>query len=67
MPRLPALHWSLGIRHWSLHACAFITLFDTWRPEARRQTGYGWLPVRFTGDRFTIKWHDRWDFSIFSS
>jgi len=25
---------------------------------------YVWLPMKFEKDRFTISWHDDWDFSV---
>ncbi|MDX6766198.1 MAG: glycoside hydrolase family 43 protein [Candidatus Methylacidiphilales bacterium] len=44
---------------------AFIAMFDIWRPENHPTGGYAWLPVEFERDRLTIRWHDRWDLSIF--
>lgn len=38
----------------------FIYLGDRWRPGNAIDGRYIWLPVEFTGDRFTISWADNW-------
>jgi len=45
---------------------AFIAMFDIWRPEDHINGGYAWLPIRFSKERLSIEWHDRWDLSVFS-
>jgi Glycosyl hydrolases family 43 len=44
---------------------AFIAMFDVWRPENSIDARHVWLPMRFTGDGFLIKWMDEWDLSVF--
>jgi hypothetical protein len=45
---------------------AFIAMFDTWRPEKLLASGYIWLPIQFSKNRFTISWKDAWDLSVFN-
>lgn len=45
---------------------AFIAMFDTWRPEAHRHSGYVWLPICFAKGHPAIEWRDRWDLSVFA-
>ncbi len=45
---------------------AFIALFDLWRPQDAIDGRHLWLPVRFTPDRITVEWRDRWDLRVFA-
>ncbi len=47
------------------HEDAYIYLGDRWRPEDARDGRYVWLPLRFDGGRPRLRWHDRWDLSVF--
>ncbi len=44
---------------------AFIALFDIWNPDNAIDGRYVWLPVRFTGEGFTVTWANTWDLSVF--
>lgn len=44
---------------------AFIAMFDIWRPADAITGGHVWLPMDFSGDRFTVTWRDKWDLSVF--
>ena len=44
---------------------AFIALFDIWKPDNAIDGRYVWLPVRFTGEGFTLTWANTWDLSVF--
>jgi hypothetical protein len=44
---------------------AFIALFDIWKPDNAIDGRYVWLPVRFTGEGFTVTWANTWDLSVF--
>lgn len=44
---------------------AYIAMFDRWNKEDIGASRYGWLPIRFDGDRMIIEWLDEWDLSIF--
>ena len=44
---------------------AFIALFDIWKPDNAIDGRYVWLPLRFTGEGFTLTWVNTWDLSVF--
>lgn len=44
---------------------AFIFMADKWKPRDLSNSRYIWLPLRVKGDKVTVKWHNRWDLSIF--
>lgn len=33
---------------------------DRWNPKNAIDGRYIWLPITFEGDRFTIRWNDKW-------
>jgi hypothetical protein len=44
---------------------AFIFVADQWRPKNAIDARYVWLPIKITGDTFTIPWHSTWDLNAF--
>lgn len=38
----------------------YIYMGDRWNPENAIDGRYIWLPITFDGDRFTIRWNDKW-------
>lgn len=45
---------------------AYIAMFDIWRPNNAIDGRYVWLPIEFTDEgNMEVRWHDRWDLSIF--
>ncbi len=46
---------------------AYIAMFDMWNKTDIGSSRYVWLPIRFEGDRMTIKWMDEWGLSIFAN
>ena len=44
---------------------AFIAMFDIWKPDNAIDGRYVWLPMRFTGEGFTLTWANTWDLSVF--
>jgi len=45
---------------------AFIFVADRWRPKNAIDGRYVWLPVKITGDKFSISWQSSWDLSVFN-
>jgi len=45
---------------------AFIFIGDRWRPNNAIDGRYIWLPIEFQDGVPVIKWHDKWDLSIFN-
>lgn len=37
-----------------------IAMFDIWRPENLRTSGYMWLPIQWEAGRMTIRWQPTW-------
>jgi beta-xylosidase len=46
---------------------AFIFMGDRWRPNNAVDGRYVWLPIEFQDGVPAIKWHDKWDLSIFNT
>ncbi len=44
---------------------AFIFMADKWNPKNAIDGRYIWLPVQFNGDKFIVKWYDRWRLEVF--
>jgi hypothetical protein len=40
---------------------------DRWRPNNAVDGRYVWLPIEFQDGVPAIKWHDKWDLSIFNT
>lgn len=38
----------------------YIYIGDRWNPQNAIDGRYVWLPITFEGDRFTIRWNDKW-------
>lgn len=38
----------------------YIYMGDRWNPKNAIDGRYIWLPITFDGDRFTIRWNDKW-------
>jgi hypothetical protein len=41
-----------------------IAMFDVWRPDDLRASGYMWLPITWGADRMTIPWRHTWQSGI---
>ena len=46
---------------------AFIAMFDIWKPDNAIDGRYVWLPMRFTGEGFTLTWLNTWDLGVFDN
>ncbi|MDR3745515.1 MAG: glycoside hydrolase family 43 protein [Acidobacteriaceae bacterium] len=44
---------------------AFIFVADQWRPKNAIDGRYVWLPIKISGDTFSITWSDAWDLNVF--
>ncbi len=45
---------------------ALIFMADRWNPDDLEDSRYIWLPIRVSGDKVEIQWHDEWDLSVFN-
>lgn len=45
----------------------YIFMADRWNPADLRDSRYTWLPAEVLDGSVTIRWHDRWDLSVFGS
>ena len=41
----------------------FIYMGDRWNPSNAVDGRYIWLPIEFSNDKFTIRWHNKWHFN----
>jgi hypothetical protein len=39
---------------------SFVAMFDHWRPNSLRDSGYVWLPIEFDDGRMTIRYRPTW-------
>lgn len=45
---------------WHGHQGQFIYVGDRWRPQDPADGRYIWLPLTVEGERFHMRWRDRW-------
>lgn len=41
-----------------------IAMFDIWRPDDLRTSGYVWLPIRWEKGRMTLRWQPHWTAAV---
>jgi hypothetical protein len=44
---------------------AFIFIADRWQPKNAIDGRYVWLPIKVSGDTYTVSWQPEWDLSVF--